>query len=293
MKKNIIFSFAFLGAMLLSSCQKETIDHSVTVPCDENRGNPISFLASCDGNDFSAGVTTKATAEITALDSFYVSATTGQYGSETSVWSQAVFSKSSGSSLYKSDKYWPISDPGYHFYASNVEMVGGTACTVSAGSGTDIVCAYLDNPGFNESDTLKFAHIFARIGTVSISAQDGYEIKVSGISISCPVSGTYSIYKGFGRSDDSGWTADSETTINLKADSHEDYVVPGNYTLSVSYTLSKGAWVQSFQKTADVTLTKGKINNIKGTATGGTASDIQLAVNLTAWDTNDINVEWN
>ena len=70
------------------------------------------------------------------------------------------------------------------------------------------------------------------------------------------------------------------------------YLVPGSYTLTVSYTLTKGDWTQNFTKSASVTLVGGKINNISGTASGGNASEISLSVSLTPWGSNNITADF-
>lgn len=294
MKISKLLMLLFIVVSTLMSCQKYAKDNVDVEHISDVNMDLISFCADCNGSDFSTDISTKATSEVKKLESFLVTATTGTYGSETSVWSETLFEKSSGTStVYTSDKYWPVSDPNYHFYASNVSMTSTTECKVQGNSETDIVCAYLDKPVHRSNNTLNFYHIFSRIGQVSISSQEGYNISNVSVSISCPVSGTYDIYSGHGKSDNSGWTPNTAQKINLANGDNDVYVIPGNYLLNVSYKLTKGDWSKEFEKTANVSLTKGKINVISGTATGGDASDIQLSVSLTEWQTTQISVNWN
>jgi len=88
------------------------------------------------------------------------------------------------------------------------------------------------------------------------------------------------------------WTAastklTSETAITSTSDM---YLIPGTYTIKVSYTLTKGDYSQSFTKTGTVSLTMGKVNNISCTAIGGGASEIVLSVSLTAWGSENKNL---
>ena len=67
------------------------------------------------------------------------------------------------------------------------------------------------------------------------------------------------------------------------------YLIPGTYTIKVTYTLSKGEWSSTATKSADVTLVQGKINNITGTVNNlGGASEIVLSLSISDWTTNNI-----
>ena len=59
----------------------------------------------------------------------------------------------------------------------------------------------------------------------------------------------------------------------------------------MNYTYGVGDYTQTVTKSADVTLQKGKVNNITGTAVFVDASSIVLTVSVTAWGTNNITID--
>ena len=123
-----------------------------------------------------------------------------------------------------------------------------------------------------------------------MNAQEGYEI--SGISWKIQ-SGSSGGTKGTFNMATKMWSSVSALAQQSVASGTDLYLVPGNYTLSVTYTLKKEDWTNTFTKTASVKLEAGKINNISGTAVGGTAEEITLSVTLTAWTDNDITITFS
>lgn len=214
---------------------------------------------------------TKASA-VTSLSSFYVSASNGSTSSETNVWSSVQFTQVSGSSpaVYKGSKIWPTSNPSYRFYASNVPLTydqGGAR--VSATNATDIVVAYLPvaNVTYKEQNTLTFKHIFARIGTVTVTAESPFTISNVNITITPVIGGTYRIFNN----DWFSVTSGSATTIASAAGTNNNdlYLQPGTYQLRASWTATNGSYTENFSnKTVNVTLVEGKVNNITCTLSG-------------------------
>lgn len=259
MKKIILLTAA---GLLCCACSVK--DHPV-LPDD----GLIRFYA----EGLNTTVSTK-TAAVTSLDSFNVIATTGTAGSETQVWGPVQFS----GSPYSADKYWPASDPKYHFYAANENLsFSAQGCEIPvADASIDIVAAYLPNPSYKTSNNLTFQHIFTRIGTIQVNAPSGYTITDVSLALSAPVSGTYNLRTGV-------WTAGSAIAQSLHTGTNDVYVVPGTYTLTVNYTLSKGDYTESFSKSGSVTLEKGKINKISTTAPEGSATEIRFSVTIEPW----------
>lgn len=295
MKPHLIITLASLGAVLcLASCQKEgpAADRFRT---SEGDISPIVFTA--EGEGFSASVQTKATSAVTTLSSFNVNCVKGTLGSaETSIFNTSF----TGSPSYTGGQYWPASDQGYKFYASNVTMTpaaGGP--TIAATNATDVVCAVLSSPSYKASNALVFNHIFARLGTCKISAPSGYTVSNLSVKVTPKTGGTYSLFAGNGKTDGTGWsspTSGSATTIASALGSTTDnglFLVPGSYTLTASYTLTSGAYSESFTKTATVALTAGKVNNISATLPTGNASQITFTVSVTAWSDNNITATFN
>jgi len=269
------------------SCNKTVIGTAASGCGTEASGTSVVFGI----NNIGDIILTRSVSETVSLDSFLVVATSGKAGSETVQWNASSFRKKDGDSVYVADKFWSAEDPGYHFYASNAKPVFKNGkCTVSADGTEDIVCALLYNPEYASENKLSFSHIFARIGQVSIKAPENYTISDVSASIKCSTGGVYDI----GASDGNGWTADAAADHALSLTEANDlYAVPGKYTLTVTYTLTRAQWSKTMTKSSDITLERGKINAIKGTAAGGDASDIAFSVSVEEWSGVDVPVEWN
>lgn len=284
------------AAALMASCSKGDESVSPSLHGDPlTRGGEIVFTA--EGEGFSSSVMTKAAAAVTSLSSFNVNCVTGTAGSaETSVFNVAF----SGSPSFSGGKYWPSADPKYKFYASNVAMTpSAVGPTIAAVNTTDIVCAALLSPTYKASNALTFSHIFARLGTCKISAPSGYTVSNLSVKVTPNVSGTYNLFSGNGKTDGTGWsskTPGSETVIASAVGStasNDLYLVPGTYTLTASYTLTMGAYSESFTKSSTVSLMAGKVNNISATLPAGNAAGIQFTVSVTPWSDNNITASFN
>ena len=286
--KNYLFIF---GAVLISlvACNKE-VPAVISVADDE-----IRFAL--DG-EFAPKVATKVDA-VESLTNFTLLCTQGT-STETSVWSLASVTKSGDNFL--TGKYWPDTDPGYHFYASNMDMSfgeGGSTVT-PADMSTDIVCAYKANPMHKSLNTLTFEHIFARIGECSFTAPAGYTLSSATVTFtrkSAAGSAVYNMKTGFGQTDDTGWSGSFSTaaaTINNGA--NDIWLIPGTYEIQIAYTLFKTGTDGSFDytKKATVNLQKGKVNKIS-TPTGlpvssDDFSEIMFTVEVAPWGDNNINI---
>lgn len=272
MTRKNIFPMILLGAGLvgLLSCNKcDSAVDPLSQNADPDAPQLIAFTAE---GDLETAVETKVSA-VTSLSSFYVGATKGSAGSETSVWNSATFS---GSSSFTGGKYWPSSDQSYHFYASNAALTFAAAGTTVAPDGsTDVVVAYLASPTYKSSNALTFGHVYARVGTVSISAAAGSLSNVSATLKNVATGGTYNLRTG-------AWTAGTKSDKTLTVGSNDLYVVPGTYTLSVTYTITNGDYSATFTKSGSVTLQQGKVNSISATAPN-TSTGITFTVSVTAW----------
>lgn len=290
MKKSFLLSFLALTGLVVS-CNKADVE---VIP-----EGLIVFRQ--QGMTFSATVDTKAT-EVTdaslGASGIRVSATTGSAGSETSVWNNVVFTKS-GSVFKAGDggKWWPSTDPGYHFSASNAALTFSAAgTTVAATNATDVVCAYMPNPTYKGTNTLEFKHIFARITDVTFSSIDGYTISGISVTITPKTGGTYNLRTGNGHTDGTGWsslTTGSATGIanaTPGTKSNDLYLVPGTYTLTASWTATKGNYTKTFSnKTVDIAVVGGCRNSITASLTGD-ASEVLFSVSVAAWGSNTIAV---
>ena len=300
MKHSLIISAALAFAMpALLSCDKENsipTCPAIETPADETGFSPI--LLGAEGAGLSASVETKATA-VTSLSSFYASATTGSAGSESSVWNSVTFTKDGATDDYKGDKWWPNSNPSYHFYASNAEITFAAAgSTVAATSDTDVICAYMASPSYKTKNTLTFEHVFARLGDVEVSAADGYTISGVSITVTPKTGGTFNMRTGAGKTDGTGWSSLTDGTATAIANatpgtkSNDIYLVPGTYTLTASWTATRGLYTETIEnKTVDVALTGGKVNKIT-TTLGGNAEEVVFGVSINPWGAATTDVEF-
>ena len=246
--------FFILAALLTALAGCQSVDSHVTDPSAEAYGRETFKAIEFTIRDTSA---TKAPTPITSLSEFNVSATSGSAGSETSKLSNVVFSSSNG--VFKSDAVWPSSDPGYHFYASNVAMTHtASGQTVSISTiDKDVVCAYLASPNYKVKNDLTFNHILARVGTVSFTnlslcSNVKLSMKYSG-------SGTYNLRTG-------AWSSvGSQSTKELTTSDNDFWIIPGTYDATLTYNDANGT-PQS--KTLNQDFLAGKVNNISAKLDG-------------------------
>lgn len=276
--KKILFVFG--AAALMASCAKQG---PVAVP----QPAPMSEISFVMEGDMDFAVT-KAEA-VTSLESFSVIA---ENSVPAQVW--ALPSVTRNGNTYATGKMWPATDLQYSFYASNAAMsydAAGTTVSV-ADADTDIVVAYsqYQSANYRQAVPLTFNHIFARIGSVSVPAPDGYSIEVSSVKISGEVSGTYDIKKG-------EWTVrGSSSDMDLQVGDNDLYMVPGSSTISVTYTLEKGDYRNTFTKSGTVEIAQGLVNNITARPTLSSdegANDIVFGVTLTEWGKKDHDLNLN
>ena len=244
--------------------------------------NPKEIVLCVGGDTIDMQVQTKTTAITTVPSSLYYSMTTGTPGSaETS--KKGSTSGNVGSGKIATGVYQTISPTFYNYYVSNAAITfAASGSTISAVNTTDVIAGTVTSNETNPS--VKLDHIFARTGTLTLNSQSGYALNNVSWSIESSSAGTGGIYNiANGR-----WSSVTKLSSTAITKDSDMYLVPGDYTLSVTYTLSKGDWNQTFNKKATVTLVAGKVNNITGTASGGNASEISITVTLTEWGTNNI-----
>ena len=241
----------------------------------------------CVGDDtIDMDVQTKATAITEIPSTLYFSVTTVTSGSsETQKKESASVSVEKGK--IATGLYQTVSPTTYKYYVSNLPITfAASGSTVSASNATDVIAGTATSSSTSPSVTLD--HIFARTGTLTLNTQDDYVLSKVSWSISSSTGGTSGTYN-IAKKTWSSLTSLASTSITGSSDM---YLVPGSYTLTVSYTLTKGDWTQNFTKSASVTLVGGKINNISGTASGGNASEISLSVSLTPWGSTNITADF-
>ena len=289
--KRFLF-FAAMAATLATGCDKHPHDVQ-TMP-----GELIRFTTS----GLKASVETKIS-EVTSssLESsgFYVSATTGTAPQEaTNIFSDVLFGKSGD--FWTGGKLWAAEDPGYHFFASNVEM--SETQTISANTDTDVIVAYLPNPVFRETNTLTFKHIFARLHNVTIEIPSGYTVSDVDVRITPYTSGVFDIRTGYNQTNGTGWSnlvAGEFISISAADGSVKEndiYLIPGEYSLYASWTVHKDDYSYTYNNVEyHVVLVGGKENNVTMTLYGHEAGELAVSFHLSVdpWSSEDVIAERN
>lgn len=286
MKKILLYVSLAAVAAVMASCNKQ--DNPVSEPVKAEAGEIVFSI----NGGFEAEVETKADALTAVPTTVYWGATTGANaaGSATETVKWATASATPASGKVKTGKYQTATPTAYTYYVANQTFTAGGNMTV-ANNNTDIVAGRTVN---NNTTTPAVAlnHIFARTGSLTCNTASGFTIsnvswKIVGKG---EVNGTAGVFNMKTQSWSSASTKlSSQTDITSSSDM---YLLPGTYTIYVTYTLTKGDNVHTYTKHADVTLVQGKVNNITCTAVSDiTVSEIQISLSLSAWGTNNITIE--
>jgi len=276
--RKFLFSTIILTATF-AACQK--MPSSVQEPVE---GQEIVFNLNGDGIDFN--VQTK-TSVVSSVSSVFWQINNGS----TPVAAVGSNPTSVSSNKVSTGYYWPSSSATYTFYVSNVTF-NSSSKAITATNATDIVCGSatetsLTSAGTNVSVTLD--HIFARTGSLTLNAPSGYSVSVSKWEIKSSGSatgtaGTYTIGGSWGS------TATTELARQEFTGSSDLYLIPGTYTVWVTYTISKSpGYSETLTKSSTVTLQQGKVNSISATAPNGSATEIKFNVSVTAWGSVTLN----
>lgn len=283
MKKSIYLLLCAAVAVLGTSCQKDDLK-SVSSAKEQ-------IVLSLADASIDMSVSTKAT-EISAMpSSLYLARTSGTWKNETSENESSTFTITD--SKIATGWYQTSIPTAYNYYVSNVAMTfaaGGS--TIVADNATDVIAGCTQGADDSAAPSVTLDHVFARTATLTCNAQEGYEISDISWKIASKAggtggtAGTYNIAtKAW-----SGLTALAQQPFTSTADL---YLTPGAYTVTVSYTLKKGSYTEAFTKSGEVTLVAGKKNSITCTATGGSASQIELSISLTPWGTESLNLTFS
>lgn len=213
------------------------------------------------GDNLLAEVVTKTTNVTSVPATLYWGATTGSGSSESVKWASASASVSSAKIF--TGKYQTLTPTSYNYYVSNIAMSVGANTTVTATNTTDVVvgrCA----ASTSTTPSVTLGHIFSRTGTLTFTAS-GYTVtnvswKIVGKSTLNGTKGVYNLRTG-------AWTSattklTSETTITSSSNL---YLIPGTYTVKITFTASKDGNTKTFTKSGDVVLAQGKVCNITAT----------------------------
>lgn len=227
---------------------------------------------------------TKAMSEVTSLSSFNLLTTSATGGTVTSNKSVSV---SSGS--VSTGCYWPASGAlsffGVYPAASMTNSSGTISFPVGSSSsklnGTEdyVFASSRGVANGTRPVQLTFSHILSNITAFSFSTPNGVSHSISSISISIPRYGRYVS----SAASDSWDSLGSRESVSL-SQSPDYSVIPGTYTITVSYSVTCGGVSQNWTKSGNVTLPAGKRCTISSSLTN-TLAPLTLSVTVTDWTT--------
>lgn len=275
--KNIL-RLAFLAGvsgLALLSCRREELQ-------EPDSGEIVLWVR--DDMDFVSE--TKATAVTTLPSTLYWGATTGT-STETAKWSTA--SASTSSSKIYTGKYQTASPTAYNYYLASQSFTVGGDMTV-ANNGTDIVAGRLAQ-STSTVPSVTLNHIFARTGSLTFNVPSGYTSssvswQIVGYSTVNGTAGTFNMKS-------QSWTAASTKLSSYTAltSSSDMYLIPGTYTVKISFVLTKGNFSKSYTQTGNVTLAGGKVNNIVATTNSDEAMQVVFTTSVTAWTSKTLSFD--
>lgn len=299
MKTKSLLFLALAGISLATACEKALDTALVTEP---STAREIIFGIT---GPINSDVATKATTEvdINNLETFYVSAMSGsKYGFQNGEFTKGTDDK------WRGGKYWPATNPNYKFSASNVSLDLGNphpSLTVQ-NTNTDVVAAYLSSSTFQQENVFTFQHIFAQLGTVTMKAPAGFtvtnlKLRFHPIQQGVYYIDTYTWAPGYPLSNDVYIFGTQSSGVDLEeggaqtSEDHDLWLIPGSYTLTATYTISKGDYSRSKTATATVDLVQGFNNNI-GLNENNDANipeptdiqDITFTVTITPWSDKSV-----
>ena len=316
MKINKYVIMAGAALLALGACNKQEV-----AGVSEMDGQ-IKFLL--DG-DFSATVETRADPSIvygasgnkSKPDNIYVAAAYGSSPSTNSPGFTSTQFSVSGTNPYTGGKYWAAqSSNSYTFYASTKAVTyssGSASITPSATIADDLygtATASYSGTSYptNGAVSMTMHHIYARIGFCNVSAPANYTISNLSVTV-VPKLPTANARFTFSTSNSGvgSWSTTAShysdgsavtlcTATGITTDQHV-WLVPGTYTLTFSYTISRDGYSETFSgstaKTASVSIQQGVVNNITATLPSGNDSEININVTVDDWTSTTKPVTWN
>ena len=196
------------------------------------------------------------------------------------VWSP-VRTGADGSGKVYTGKYVNGTGSNNTYYVTNSGSASDLTLTTSSATltvsrnnpanGTDLVVGKTQSTSANVSVVLE--HIFARTGNFTLTTPNVSGLSVSGVTWSIKshdsttgIAGTYNINSG-------AWTnIPSQLAATSVTSSSDYYLIPGDYDLTVSCTVTLNGSSRQVSRTGTVTFAKGKVNNI----TAGFMLDYEL-----------------
>lgn len=268
-------NFGYLLIIFLACCGIVP-SCSRTDGADTEKGGELRFY-----ERISATVHTRAVA-VESMQSFSVVA----WKAGTCLWSGTA---SLSGSDYATGRVWEESDRGAAFYASNATIHTDAATPYISYNRSsydqDVIVASNASPTWGVRCPLEFSHILTRIGTLSVVPSGDFTVSGVTAKILLPRTvGTYSF--------DGTWSALSGAEYEaVSAGANNIWLIPGTYTLDISYTLTGDLGSMPCHGTAEITLDAGDVNNI--TATVGETVSVTVSASVDSWTRDETNYDYS
>ena len=285
---------AVCACLLTAACAKTP---------DASEGKAIAFRVSFSD--------TKATAPITSLDGFYVTASIGIDMKEQQIFGNEPFKWNDGEGFYVSSRYWPPVDEGYHFYASNLPIhfafKGDFYIDAGVEDDVDLVSAYIPFGEWMQVNHLTFNHLLSRVGDVIVKPQqvgngntDYYTISKVEINLLPDTHRHYILGDNlWEKTSSDGVLRNMASSVSAIPESapyftqHNDiWALPGRFKAFLSYRAEYEEWFKEYTNVpVKVTLTQGCINDVTFEL-GGDPVDVAFTVTVRDWNDVDINIDF-
>ena len=288
MNRFVKYTFISLSVIagIFYSCKKASTD------ADDVRAVGDMIVLYLD-DTIDAFVDTKAVSEVTTIPSnLYWAATSGSGTSETQKFANSYSSVSS--SKINTGKYQTATASTYNYYVSNAFLNVGADTYVSASGGTDgtdVICGRVSSSSATPSITM--GHIFARTGTLSLSAPSGYTVSgtpswsIMKSGTNTGTAGTYNLRTG-------AWSSVSGLTSYTSFNSSSDmYLIPGTYSIKVQFTLTRGNFSKEYTQTGSITVAAGNKYNITASTSSAEAVQVVFTTSVTAWTSASTSFNWD
>lgn len=285
---NRSISLIILSGLVWAACTKAS---------DTPEGTRIAFRASIEQSE------TKAPVPVTSMEQFYVTASIGVDMKEQQVFGNEPFVWNEEQGYYISSRYWPVTDEGYHFYASNlpIHFAFKGDFYIDAGVDVDAVSAYVPFGEWLAVNNLTFNHLLSRIGDVTVKPQqvgkgntDYYTISNVEINIIPDTHGHYILGDNlWEKTSTDGIPRNMATSVAALPESapyfvqHNDiWALPGRFKAFLSYRAEYEEWFKNYTNVpVKIYMVQGCINDITFEL-GGDPIDIVFTVTVRDW--NDV-----
>lgn len=222
------------------------------------------------------------------LPSFHCNCVIGEMGKNEGTIFNSEFEDKGDGEYCGTNCFWSQKDDGFKFYAASVPITDAPAgAYIDVADNTeDVVAAVCEHPVYRQVNELEFRHVLAKIGTVTVTAEPKYTLSDVTVTVVPRVSGRYHLYAGHGKNDAAGWTDVTEgSPVTLTEEDNALYLVPGYYTLQLTYTLERSIYKETFTDvtTKEFLLEKGVASDISLALPEGNETITGLSVTLKPW----------